>query len=176
MFDEIHIPRRRPDELLTPVGIAELAAHVEDPDDRVVCREAFAFFKEAAGPGRSPTVEQIWQVLDDFDRDEKRALLGILRRRAGLSSLEEEQHKRFQHTYRPVLDDGPTVMLASGALAFQADIEAEERRQQELARSLAARREAEQAQRAPEAEEMRRREAARAEQIRHETPEGVPTP
>ena len=172
---ELHIPSRDDNEQVTVTTITELPRYVDDQEARAVTREALLFFQEAASPSTC-TIGACKSVIKDFTADERKDLLDVLRRRAGLTTVSEVKYQEFLDTHVPDTRAAQIVLLPSGALALDIDIQDETARQRTQAASIAAVRQAELAQRTVEAEAMRQHDQALTDQARRETPQGIPTP
>lgn len=172
---EIALPIRDPGERITGATIHELPTHLLDPEERAIAREAFTFFKHAAG-ARGTTVGTAAAVVESLPPHERKGLLDVLRRRAGLPSVADIEADRSRAVQEArIFDDRPRElrMTASGAIidALEADEAAAAARA--FQESLDARREAQIAARALEAERIAAFQATVDERAREELPAGL---
>lgn len=152
--------------------IGEIAAYLNDPEDRAVCRELLTTVALRMKGGEF-SLAGVAEALESLTPPQRRKALDKFRQAADLTSVEDEQHKRYLATRVPDRRDLELVVMPGGALVSRAHIEDETRRQQERAASLARKRQAQAAEGAVEAEHRRQREEAEAEELRRLTPHGV---
>jgi hypothetical protein len=175
------LPVDRANEPLTIRKALELSAYVTDADDRVVTRELMLLMHEIGERVGGQLGLGDWsEILEkDLSPAQRKGLISRMRRRAGLESVEEiEAAEHYTSVQRNALaraanDTRPMrlVYSPSGAIIDANDAEDEAARQRAAAASLAAQRQAEQAQRDVEAEARRQHEAAQAERLRAELPD-----
>jgi hypothetical protein len=173
---EIKLPVRDPDEPLNTKSIAELPMYVEDADDRAVTRQLLMELLIAGAEDLGITIGLIDETLGALDKSVLRQGLNRLRVAAGLESVEDIPFER-QHKMRvPDTRVEELVITPGGAIVSRLDIEDNTAREQARAASLAAQREAQAADQAADIQARRQYEQARHEQLRRETPHGVPIP
>lgn len=172
---EIKLPVRDRNERLTVKSASELASLLSDPVDEAVARECFFFFLRIANRAKKTlavgTIQRLFEGLDIADR---KTLLSHWRRQAGLAGVRETQERRrYELAQKHQIPDPRPLRIGvrpGGALVDLntfADEDAAERSRQA---SLAAQREAQQAEAAVEANGIRGFQQAVDEQARRELP------
>jgi hypothetical protein len=92
-LDAIRIAVRDLSEVIGVRTVAELPAHLEDPEDRAVCREYLDCLYRAAG-SHGVTVGQAVELLETADEPSRVFWLDACRRVAGLPSLADARHQQ----------------------------------------------------------------------------------
>ncbi len=178
---QINLPIRDSDEIIDVKTTAELPDHL-DGDDAAICRELFIFAQQTAYP-QATTVGDLAEAVEDFNSDERKGLLEVLRYRAGLCSIREaKQHEAYEQAqhdvkHRIVYDEEPRWGYApNGAVVDLNEVERERARALNEERSRVHRAAVREQEQAVAASEAREQERAQAEQFRRETPLGFPVP
>ena len=127
---QINLPIRDSDEIIDVKTTAELPDHL-DGDDAAICRELFIFAQQTAYP-QATTVGDLAEAVEDFNSDERKGLLEVLRYRAGLCSIREaKQHEAYEQAqhdvkHRIVYDEEPRWGYApNGAVVDLNEVERE---------------------------------------------------
>lgn len=174
---EIRLPVRDRSEVITTRTIVELPQLLDDPDERAIAREILIFASQDVGRGSPVTVGQVEEVFESFDLEERKGMLDVVRRRAGLARVKELEAARAQQEAQkaPRLM-GTWAYSPSGAIIDLGECDAESQSQRARAESLANRRESERRDAEVEAARIRDAEEARAEAFRSATPQGFAAP